>query len=451
MKLTTRMMTVIMTALTLLCMLPEMPRAAAAALLRGDCDQSGEVDANDAAKLQSWLLTRTGTVSPAADMNADGAIDAVDLTLLKRFLMPKTETAALMVYVAGSNLETRYAEASNDLAEMEDAVYTDGLTVTAMTGGSKRWFHNLVGADGNYLLTFSEQGVTAVKTDGDTKAMDDPDTLRDFITETAAAHPADHYALILWGHGCGPLFGVCHDELTGGLLTLPEIRTALTDSGIHFDWVGFDSCMMGTVETAYALRGLADYMLASEDTVSARGMDYETFLSEWAADPTVPAADVAKAAIDCTVGDHLKSGLNAMLSCWDLAQAETVTAAYCDYIADVYAQYQAEGIAPIYAARNRVIDYDNENYDVADLMSLITELPQAHSDALREAVSQAMVYHRASQEGNGAGMGVWFFERHPGDGLNDLPDVFAGIGMPEETAAQLQEMCSALLESYGVK
>ncbi|MCR5235609.1 MAG: hypothetical protein K6E34_00220 [Lachnospiraceae bacterium] len=33
----------------------------------------------------------------------------------------------------------------------------------------------------------------------------------------------------------------------------------------HFDFIGFDACLMATVETAYMLSPYADYMIASEE------------------------------------------------------------------------------------------------------------------------------------------------------------------------------------------
>lgn len=43
-----------------------------------------------------------------------------------------------------------------------------------------------------------------------------------------------------------------YDEMyPDDMLSLSQIGNALSDSGIKFDIVGFDACLMGTIETAY--------------------------------------------------------------------------------------------------------------------------------------------------------------------------------------------------------
>ena len=55
--------------------------------LRGDVNQDGTLNANDAQKLVSVLLAKEHPASADADMNSDNRIDAKDLTLLKRDIL----------------------------------------------------------------------------------------------------------------------------------------------------------------------------------------------------------------------------------------------------------------------------------------------------------------------------------------------------------------------------
>ncbi len=60
--------------------------------------------------------------------------------------------------------------------------------------------------------------------------------------------------------------GFGYDEMyPDDMLSLSQIGNALSDSGIKFDIVGFDACLMGTIETAYMLEPYADYLVASEE------------------------------------------------------------------------------------------------------------------------------------------------------------------------------------------
>ena len=86
---------------------------------------------------------------------------------------------------------------------------------------------------------------------------------------------------------------MCVDELNDyDMLSLREISNALgaADISQKFDFIGFDACLMGTIETANILEPYALYMYGSEETEPGSGWDYATigsFLSEY------PGADGA--------------------------------------------------------------------------------------------------------------------------------------------------------------
>lgn len=84
--------------------------------------------------------------------------------------------------------------------------------------------------------------------------MMDGGTLAGFI-DYAANSFRQLYALEFWNHGSGSLIGYGYDHLVAdedgrssmGLITLKQ---ALDGSGLNFDWVGFDTCLMSSIETA---------------------------------------------------------------------------------------------------------------------------------------------------------------------------------------------------------
>ncbi len=91
----------------------------------------------------------------------------------------------------------------------------------------------------------------------------DPDALNDFITWTTANFPADHYAMVMAGHGQGwkgtMIFG---DQ---NHLTMAELSTGLGALGQRFDVIFFYSCLMGEIEVGHQLNGQAQMMVASEE------------------------------------------------------------------------------------------------------------------------------------------------------------------------------------------
>jgi hypothetical protein len=121
-----------------------------------------------------------------------------------------------------------------------------------------------------------------------------PDTLRDFLVYGVRRFPARHYWVVVTGHGDG-WNGIADDATTGtgkrlsigGLhdalaeasrVISSEIRTrpGLGGPGTseRVDVVQFDVCRLGSVEVATTLQDVADYMIASQQTVPDAGHPY---------------------------------------------------------------------------------------------------------------------------------------------------------------------------------
>ncbi|ANU48050.1 hypothetical protein ADH76_12805 [Enterocloster clostridioformis] len=192
--------------------------------------------------------------------------------------------STIMVYMNGSDLEGDYGAATADLWEMMDALKvmeqegkSPSLHVVVEAGGSTRW--ELDEMDGVPYARFSltGDGISSMES-MEIRNMGDADTLTDFINYGVRSYPANHYGLILWNHGGGPVGGYGSDShFDGDGLSLEEIREALgysimADSA--FDFVAFDACLMGSVETAGCLDGYADYVIASPELEPQHGYDY---------------------------------------------------------------------------------------------------------------------------------------------------------------------------------
>jgi len=109
--------------------------------------------------------------------------------------------------------------------------------------------------------------------------MGDPMTLSKFIDFCKSEYYADHYALILWNHGggaksisnqkvnSGTTRAICWDDTNSSdCLFLDELQQALKAHYNNFnklDFIGFEACLMATVEVAYELRNLAKVMAAN--------------------------------------------------------------------------------------------------------------------------------------------------------------------------------------------
>ena len=169
--------------------------------------------------------------------------------------------------------------------------------------------------------------------------MGDPNVLKDFVSWAISYYPANHYMLVIWNHGGGwrsakvtskvnPLKEVSCDEDSGGdCITIPELRSALAQVtatlGRKLDVLGFDACLMGTIEVAYNLREYADYIIASEFTIPGTGWDY-TFISEAVNNPAITPVDLSRQVLAYYDSYYTGGGLDYTLALIDTSKFSTV-------------------------------------------------------------------------------------------------------------------------------
>lgn len=131
--------------------------------------------------------------------------------------------------------------------------------------------------------------------------MGSPGALRDFILWAKTNYPADHYALVIWDHGAGwkdrarrsARRGAVQDETSGSFMSLPQLAQAVREAGLKLDLIDFDACLMAMYEVAYEFRGLADYLVFSEEVEPGDGDPYDTILADLKASPSMTGKALA--------------------------------------------------------------------------------------------------------------------------------------------------------------
>jgi Clostripain family. len=116
----------------------------------------------------------------------------------------------------------------------------------------------------------------------------DTDVMSSIIRETFSEFKADEKYLLLWSHGSGWLpsknftpnkapmkrsFGVDARPATA-YQEIWDLRSSIEKSGVYFDAIIFDACHMASVEVAYELKEVTDYLIASPTEVQGRGFPY---------------------------------------------------------------------------------------------------------------------------------------------------------------------------------
>ena len=199
--------------------------------------------------------------------------------------------------------------ASTDIEEMIAETWSDNIRIVIQTGGAKRWSNQMINPNRTQRFLY-ESGQFSRVADLPLQPSSDSQTLADFLTFCKDEYPADHTMLVLWNHGGGP-FGYGNDSIYGNQFNLADIRQALESvydpesKDKAFDIIGFDACLMSTLEVTHTLDGFADYYVLSEENEPGDGWDYTPWLSAMTNDPTMSPAAVARAIADSYMDSYM--------------------------------------------------------------------------------------------------------------------------------------------------
>ena len=308
----------------------------------------------------------------------------------------------LMIYMCGSNLESGYGSASADIEEMKNAgLRGNDVTVLIMTGGSEQW---AAGYDPSRCL-IQELGPRGMRVvwRSDAMNMGEADTLTQLLRFGKESYPADDYALILWNHGGGPMEGVCWDELFSmDRMTLPELSSAISnaDLGQKLSWIGFDACLMGSVEVAAALSPYAAFMIASEESEPSKGWDY-SFLQGIASDAS--GAETGERIVNAYFSGNAGSNDTLTLTCLDLAKVQQVVTEMDSFFSVMDRSLNTENFTDVSNLRMRSVGFgrsvsenNDDDYDLVDLGDFVKLLGAESSADLLHAIQDAVVYARST-------------------------------------------------------
>ena len=341
---------------------------------------------------------------------------ALALVFANLFLTPAaqgegTRKLTLMVYMCGSNLESSCGSATEDIQEMLASMPASReLSVLVLTGGSDMppgagYFGQE--NTGIYELASNNRIRRVAEPDG--QNMGDGATLAGFLRWGRENRPADRYALIVWNHGGGPLEGVCWDETADmDNLTLTELTGALEEAlDQKLDWIGFDACLMGSLEVAGMLAPYADYMIASQEMEPSFGWNYG-FLRDLPGD--ADGAETGRRIVDAFFEGKEDSTEILTLACIDLAAAGEAIDALDPVFLPLSGSLDEESYLALSARRMTTSGFGKAEpgfsatgYDLVDAMDLAESLAEPEESeettALIDKLNRAVVYSRANEEG----------------------------------------------------
>lgn len=358
------------------------------------------------------------------------------------------DKVTIMVYMCGTDLESRSGMGTSDLQEMLAADIGDNVNLIVYTGGCKSWRNNVVSGSVNQIYQITDGKMRLLVEDAGSVPMTDPDTLSSFIQWCAKNFPANRNQLIFWDHGGGSISGYGYDEKysRSGSMDLAEINQALKAGGVQFDFVGFDACLMATLETALVLTPYADYLIASEETEPGVGWYYTDWLTELSKDPSMATVRIGKNIVDDFVETCARKcqGQKTTLSVVDLAELEsTVPADFKEFSMATTELIQNDQYKTVSNARYNAREFSQSSkIDQVDLAHLASNMGTEAGEELAETLLSAVKYNRTSSNmTNCYGLSIYFPYQKVSK-VDQVVDTYEAIGMDEEYADCIKEFAS---------
>lgn len=359
----------------------------------------------------------------------------------------------LLIYMNGSDLESEYKAATDDLLEMVRGSVGKDVAVIIETGGTKTWHGEAYGlpaisAQENQRFRMTDSNLEYLGTVGK-KNMGDSDTLKDFLDFGMTHYPSDQYGLIMWNHGAGAVYGYGADELHDhDTLTLEELQKALKDNFTKhpkiFDLIGFDACLMASIETAHVLEPYAKYLVGSEELEPGHGWSYTEIMNYLTAYDDPEPEKLGRAIIGGFLNQSEKKNTAEAItiSLIDLSKVPTIRAALDPLFAKMTEglgdKTTAEGLLK---ARHDSESYgaggdgsnirDSDMVDIIDYATNLNEYYPHHAENVVLAVQAAVVQSVGSPyKPKAAGLSM-YVPALDKETMAKAPAVMKGIGLSQ--------------------
>ncbi len=360
------------------------------------------------------------------------------------------QEAVVLVYVVGSNLENKGGLASANIAQMMDATKKgDGLTFVIQAGGSRRWFTPGISKSsyGRYTI---HGGKLKKEMDlpGDI-SMSDSASLADFLTWAKEQYPNKRTMLVLWDHGGGVVAGYGSDDINkkhgesedGSTMQVQELLDAIDQSGIRFDLIGFDACLMQDIEIASAMEPYADYYLASEETEGGYGWYYTSAFGKLAENPGISTEEFGAEMLSCfdqynTIIADGKTDTSSTLSLIDTTLAKPAYEQFCSLLekADKAIREDSGSYADMAVSGMNAYNFNqNIQIDLIDYLSILKKADYDDTIASDEEINSLINAVRAC---------ILMRNKNSGDGINGMAFAFPykAIYMYGDTSKNLGKM-----------
>ncbi len=373
-------------------------------------------------------------------MSVDGSSGDLSITRAKKKDAPMGNTGSwtIFVYLCGTDLESEDENgmATDDLDQMIQAKGSGNVRFVVQTGGTSEWMNNVVSNKSCERYVIANQNIERVDA-VPLRSMGESSTLSDFLTWGVENYPAEKMGVVFWNHGGGSITGVCFDELhDDDSLSLLEINQALSKTyekmSDRFEFIGFDCCLMGSVESANILATYARYFYGSEEMEPGSGWNYTTIGSYLAENDQADGAALGKVVADSFYAEceAIWQESECTFTVVDLDKFDAFAVAFNDYAKKLYeaASGDLAGVvrgaqsADNFGGNNRSEGYTN----MVDVGGIIEKCSSyADGTSALEALKNCIVYNKNGETHAGAS-GLSIYYPLQVQGSNEI-GIFSGV------------------------
>jgi len=318
----------------------------------------------------------------------------------------------VLVYVVGSDLESNYYLATEDLDEMIDGSPGESINVIVETGGAQANVDDYRYIDFTTVKRHEIKDDVIEISDLGKQNMGDPKTLTDFLVWGTSSYPAKNYALILWNHGSG-INGYGNDDVSFDFLSLDEIDNALKSAkklnDVNYEIIGFDACLMATIEVANVVKNYGNYLVASEEFETGYGWKYDEIISSLNQNPKQNGVELGKVIADSFFADTIVKSSSDMdlsrlttLSVIDLTKIQSLNESINLLTSEIESNISKNDMPRFSVSLRDTERYgviskgeDSGHMDIKHFTENISEyLPQfkSQSDKVKQALDNSVVY-----------------------------------------------------------
>ncbi len=349
----------------------------------------------------------------------------------------KKADVTILAYIVGSDLESELALATDDLNEMLAANLNSSVNLILQTGGTENWQNDWMTDGATQRFQVTDDEIIHLST-LENSLMSHPDTLSNFLRWGVTAYPAQRYIALFWDHGEGTLNGFGVDEMNDRkTLSLGEMSRAFKWADVTFETVIFDACLMGTLTNAHILSEYADYLLASEDLMTLKGLYYTNFLNALSNESKISVEDMSDIIItDYLTNSKRESWEQAAFSLIDLSKMDDVFTQWRNILHQLSQQMYAGNSTALNDALSKtktykvILSYDQ--FDLIDYLEQLSLRGLIQGEELRSSIQNAVLKTESTEGHIANGLAVYIPRNNKNHYWNKARNSLLECGFLEE-------------------